>query len=151
METRNGQMKVLIADRDESIRSALKLLLSNEDRNIVIIESAGVAPDQSLGDYPEANLIIIDWAFAGADTESLTQQLHQRRPDGVIIVLSKRLEDKAAALEAGAQAFIYKGDPPDSLYHTLMPYLNAAPAQSVTPPHRSGSTRTHRTGRWLLL
>ncbi|TFG71756.1 MAG: response regulator [Anaerolineales bacterium] len=131
MKTSDGQIKVLIADRDESNRSAIKLLLINENKNIVITETASMSTVLSQADYDRFNLIIIDWEFDGHGTKSLIHHLHQAQPNISIIVLSKHLEDKAVALEVGAQEFIYKGDPPGSLYHKLLPYLNLVPCKQT--------------------
>lgn len=134
MQTGDRQIEVLIADRDESNRSALKLLLFNENNYIIITEAANIENGQGLADCHNFNLAIVDWDFNFHNTKLLIDHLRQTHPNIVIIVLSKRLEDKTAALEVGAQAFIYKGDPPGYLHQTLLTYLNIVAMHTIKEP-----------------
>jgi len=132
-------IEVLVADRDVNIRSALKLLLINEHNNINITEAVNIENLQQLTGCRTYNLVIVDWSFSHNDTGRLIYRFRETQPSIIIIVLSKRREDKAAALEAGANAFVYKGDPPENLYNTLLTYLDVASTiiaktPSVIPP-----------------
>ena len=56
---------------------------------------------------------------AGSSGERLLGTLHSCCPQIAVIVLSGRPEASALALDAGADYFVSKADPPDSLLSAL--------------------------------
>jgi CheY-like chemotaxis protein len=120
------QITVLVADRDDNSRSALKLFLVNEDNNLNISEAGSLEALQQLTSIANFNLMIIDWNFNRHDVSTLIKHYRKIQPNIIILVLSNRVEDKFPALEAGANAFVCKGDPPEFLYHTLGVHLDLA-------------------------
>lgn len=67
----------------------------------------------------EVDLVLLDWNLPGIDTPQLITDLRTVAPDIHIIVLSGRPEAAAPALCAGADAFVSKGDPPETLLAAL--------------------------------
>jgi DNA-binding NarL/FixJ family response regulator len=126
MNAQKHPISVLIADKDENLRSALTLLLTNEYSMLAIIEAES---EESLHDAARTDnhdLVIIDWNFYRRGASALIQRYRERQPGTIFIVLSKHPEDKMSALAAGAHAFISKGDPPEYLHDTLMKFINVA-------------------------
>ncbi len=108
-------MKVLLADDRSEVRSALRLLLEqNSDCEVVgevdkigdLLNNIGVTcPD----------IILLDWELPDIDTKDSILKLRSCCSDLVVIALSSRPEARDTALAAGADAFISKGDTPESL------------------------------------
>jgi DNA-binding NarL/FixJ family response regulator len=61
------------------------------------------------------HVILLDWESANGDATRLISAIHQIEPSPRIIVLSSRSESESRALQAGADIFVNKADPPDSL------------------------------------
>ncbi len=120
-------MRILLVDDQSKIRSALRLLLEQEEGVTVVGEVAKAEdlPAQVEATHPDVALL--DWELPGlqaADppTDSaprLLSELRARYPRLRVIALSGRPEARQAALTAGVDAFVSKGDPAESLLQTL--------------------------------
>lgn len=129
-------MRVLIADDTAPVRSAIRRLLNEEPGFEIVGEACnlGELVRQVRGLQPD--LILLDWELSGlpGSTKLLHEphpalalsKMDKRRnvilaslrgypPNPRIIVLSSRPEAEALALAAGADAFVFKGEPPDAL------------------------------------
>ncbi|NIV34622.1 MAG: response regulator [Anaerolineae bacterium] len=108
-------MRVLLADDQAKVRSALRLLLEHQPD----LEILGEAVDATgLLDWVKAahpDLVLLDWELPGPPAITLLPQLRAHQPDLRVIALSVRPEASQAALEASADAFASKGDPPEVL------------------------------------
>jgi DNA-binding NarL/FixJ family response regulator len=112
-------MRVLLADDQAKVRSALRLLLMHEPE----VEIIGEAVDSTgLLDWVKVvcpDLILLDWELPGLPSVALLPLLHDFCPRLQVIALSGRPEARQAALNAGADAFASKGDPPERLLAAL--------------------------------
>lgn len=112
-------MRVLLADAQPKVRSALRMLLKHEPGLKVI----GEADDgehllaRILSARPD--LILLDWELPGLSDIGSLPALRTHNSNLSIIVLSGRPEVRQKALTAGASAFISKIDPPEQLLATL--------------------------------
>jgi DNA-binding NarL/FixJ family response regulator len=108
-------MRVLLADDQSKVRSALRLLLEQEPG----IQVLGEAVDTTglLDWVKEAcpDLVLLDWELPGLGVDRLLPTLRELCPGLAVIALSGRPEARRAALDAGADAFVSKGDPPEQL------------------------------------
>jgi DNA-binding NarL/FixJ family response regulator len=106
-------MRVLVADDQAKVRSALRLLLMHEPE----VEIIGEAVDSTgLLDWVKVvcpDVILLDWELPGLPGVDLLPQLHDFCPRLRVVALSGRPEARQAALDAGADAFASKGDPPE--------------------------------------
>jgi DNA-binding NarL/FixJ family response regulator len=92
------------------VRSALRLLLE-QDLGLSLVDEAAEAAE--LLDRLQAtcpDLLLLDWEVAGRQGDGLMLAIGRCCPALSVIVLSGR-----AALAAGADAFVSKGDPPERL------------------------------------
>jgi DNA-binding response OmpR family regulator len=80
------------------------------------------------------NVIILDWNFVPDGVRDLIKNYHETDRNSHFIVLSARLENKVAALDAGASAFVYKGDAPEVLHNTLVTFVEKAATQINRKP-----------------
>jgi two-component system response regulator EvgA len=111
-------MRVLLADDHRAVRAALRLLLEQED----------IAVDGEVGDVPALlqaarsrcpDLVLLDWTMLDLPPRDLFQNLRSLCPHLQIVVLSGRPEARLQALSAGADIFISKIDPPDTVLRVL--------------------------------
>ena len=127
-------MRVLVADGQAAVRSALRRLLKEEPGLIVVGEvvRADELLDQAAATQPD--LVLLDCELCGLSASfrptagqarwRLLDALHRLRSHPKVIVLSGRPEMRQAALDAGADAFVSKGNPPERLL-TILRTFNA--------------------------
>jgi DNA-binding NarL/FixJ family response regulator len=113
-------MYILIADDQPKVRSALRLLLEQEPDPSVIGESADAQDLLAQVTATCPDLVLLDWELPGIQSRSnLIVTLCALCPRLRVVVLSGRPEARQAALAAGADAFVSKGDSPETLLTTL--------------------------------
>lgn len=120
-------MRILLVDDQSKIRSALRLLLEQED-GMTIVGEVTKAEDlmtQVEATYPDVALL--DWELPGlqatglsaASVPRLLSELRAHCPSLRVIALSGRPEARQVALMAGVDAFVSKGDYAECLLQTL--------------------------------
>ena len=115
-----GSLRIFVASPDERLRLALILFLADEP-NLVVV---GIA-DRITGLFNQleasgADVLLLDWEVHDHSMVNLLRDLKnlENRPE--TIIFSSREEKKETIMAAGADYFISKDSPPDS----LMPILN---------------------------
>ncbi len=63
----------------------------------------------------QPDLVLLDWELPDQGGAATLAGLRTAQPGLVVIALSGRPEARQAALDAGADAFVSKGDPPERL------------------------------------
>jgi DNA-binding NarL/FixJ family response regulator len=112
-------LRVILADTEEKVRSALRLLIEQE-RSLEIVGEAAEATALLAGvEARQPDVVLVDWALLGTEAREMVRSLHLLHSDLTIIVLSGRPEVVQAALDSGADTFVSKGDPPDHLLTVL--------------------------------
>ena len=61
------------------------------------------------------DLILLDWELPGLDPSAPLTELRGLRPRVCVIAMSSRPDIGALTQDAGCQAFVSKGDPPERL------------------------------------
>jgi DNA-binding NarL/FixJ family response regulator len=120
-------MRIFLADDQARVRSALRLLLEHEPGLRVVGETDKVEGLLAQLKAVKPDLILLDWelpdpsvTYASPDPGSnILSVLRSHCPHLQVIALSGRPEARQAALAAGADAFVSKGDPPERLLSTL--------------------------------
>lgn len=119
-------MRILVADGDVRVRSALHVLLLQEPGPIVVAE----CPDlDSLVEQLRAfrpHLVLLDWDLPGRPAPALLFGRHAYAAHSKLIVLGRRPEARQPALAIGADDFVYKGDPPETLLAACRRVLSGA-------------------------
>jgi DNA-binding response OmpR family regulator len=125
------QTRILLADGDARVRSALNTLLRQEPVQIAVRESedAGSLALQIRQFKPD--LVLLDWELPGRPAAAMLFALHELDYHPKIIVLSARPESEADALAVGADAFVCKGDPPERLLDSFRSLVRQARTEQV--------------------
>jgi DNA-binding NarL/FixJ family response regulator len=119
--------RILIADDQPEVRSALRLLLEMEADKWTIVGEAQEAQNLiAFINEGECDLVLVDWELPGlrvAGPEGhrcgRLEKVRNIQPGLFVVAMSGRGEARQEALEAGADAFISKGEPPEKLLETL--------------------------------
>jgi len=108
-------LRILIADHQPAVRSAVRLLLKEALRLDVVGEAADNQGLLAQLDTLRPDVILIDWELPGWSAADLFETLHGLDRQPGVIVLGTHPESSRAALAAGADAFVSKSDPPKRL------------------------------------
>ena len=111
--------RVYVADGKPEERSALRLLLLDLKMNVV-----GEAADwaTTLADAPDTRLdmLLVEWDLLPNSPTAALEILRKACPAALVIVLISHLDARQqAALSAGADAFISKGETPERVSERL--------------------------------
>ena len=115
----DGAVRILVADGRPDVRSALKLLLEQDAGMVVSSEAkkGGDVLEQVKVTCPD--VIILDYDLPGLQAGNLLRAVRTVCPGVWVVALCARSEVRQAALSAGADAFVSKADPPQSLLSTI--------------------------------
>jgi DNA-binding NarL/FixJ family response regulator len=112
-------MRVLIADDQPDVRSALRLLLQEEPGISAINEVTNCRQLLDWVQTEHADLLVLDWELPGANVSEFLPDLRDGHTGMSIVILNSRPQTRKAALAAGADDFVCKGDPPEHLLSAL--------------------------------
>jgi DNA-binding NarL/FixJ family response regulator len=112
-------MRILLADNQPKVRFALRVLLVSMSDISVVGEVTDADELVSQIDSTNPDMVILDWQLPGLSEIGSILALRKARPDLFVIALSGRPELGQAALDAGADNFVSKIDPPDRLLATV--------------------------------
>jgi DNA-binding NarL/FixJ family response regulator len=112
-------MHILLADDQPEVRSALRLLLEQEPGLAVSGEAGDVATLLTLAQEGSPDLLLLDWELPGCNAVDAISRFRTCCPDAVVIALSGRSGAREAALAAGVDHFVSKGEPPERLLDTI--------------------------------
>ncbi len=108
-------MQILVADKQPKVRFGLRVLLEQQPGLKVVGEAVNVEELLAQVEVACPDLVLLDWELPGLAAVDLVTALRRVCPELLVIVLSGRSEVRQAALAAGADAFVYKCDPPERL------------------------------------
>jgi DNA-binding NarL/FixJ family response regulator len=112
-------MKIILADDHPDVRSALQLLLEQEEGFSVTAKVANLEDLWMAVKNYCPDLLLLDWELPGSSGKELIEALRAKCSKLVIIVLSGNPEARNSALFAGADGFISKGSPPQEVISTV--------------------------------
>ncbi len=120
-------MRVLMADDDPQVRSALHLILEQEVKVSLFDEVDNAAALLKAVEQQPPDLLLLDWNLPGLHPSAqILAHLHHSNPRLKVIVLGGRPEDNVLAIALGADAFVSKTDPPENLLNALWDCMKAA-------------------------
>jgi DNA-binding NarL/FixJ family response regulator len=114
-------MKVLLADDQPQVRSALRLLLEQEAEAQIVAEAETMEDLTERLSTPPPDTILLDWELPGLSPTDGLPAIRRAYPSAQIVALSSQPEARHLALQAGADHFVCKGDPPERLLAALHP------------------------------
>jgi DNA-binding NarL/FixJ family response regulator len=112
-------MRVLVADGEPGVRSALRLVLTHDLGMQVVGEVTDRAELWTQVQRTTPDLLVLNWEWIGAEDAALPARLRASLPDLRIVALSSHPEVRPRALAAGADAHISKTDLPSQVRETL--------------------------------
>ena len=104
--------RILLADDNPDLRSALRLLLETRLGLELIIEARDMEHVLAQVEDSHPDCIILDWELPGRPTRKRVPVLRTLVPNLKIIASSARPESKQSALDSGVDLFIYKSEEP---------------------------------------
>jgi DNA-binding NarL/FixJ family response regulator len=125
--------RIYLADAKLEERSALRLLLQD-----LKMEVGGEAADWAitLAQAPSsrAELLLVDWELLPNAPTAALEELRRACPTALVIVLLSHLDARQqAALSAGADAFISKGEMPERVAERLRIAAASVPVKRNQP------------------
>lgn len=105
--------RILLADDNQDLRSALALLLETRLGATIVGEASTMECllEQAVATRPD--IVLLDWELPGKPEADRIHLIRSVSPGARVIVISARPE--AAAQAAGADAFVNKTDPPEHI------------------------------------
>jgi two-component system response regulator DesR len=119
--------RVYIADAKPDERSALRRLLI--DLNMEVVGEAADWPT-TLAQAPvsRTEMLVVDWEILPNSSNVALEELRKACPAALVIVLISHLDARQqAALSAGADAFISKGEMPERVAERLRSVAASVP------------------------
>jgi DNA-binding NarL/FixJ family response regulator len=128
--------RVFLADAQPDERKALRVVLL--DLKMEIVGESADWPT-TLAEAPKTGLdmLLIDWSMLPTDlgVQSLAE-LRSACPNAIVVVLISHLDARnQAALSAGADAFISKGETPERVAERLRAAAESIPIQVFPADH----------------
>ena len=112
-------MRILIADDDRHARAGLRALLGTYPPCEIVGEAINGEDVLEQIERCRPDAVLLDLRMPVLDGLQAARMTKERWPEVAIIVLTMDSGQRAAALAAGADAFISKADGPDQVVKTL--------------------------------
>ena len=112
-------LRILIVDDQKSARRSLKALLATRFQLVDTCEAANGIEAVRCVEECKPDIVLMDARMPEMDGIEATRIIKTKAAHTPVIVLSMYIEYQGAALAAGADAFISKGDPPERLLEAL--------------------------------
>jgi DNA-binding NarL/FixJ family response regulator len=111
--------RVYLSDANHEERSALRLMLQDLKMEVVG-EAADWAATIAQAPGRRADMLLVDWDLLPRSPTAALEELRKACPAVLVIVLISHLDARhQAALSAGADAFISKGETPERVAERL--------------------------------
>jgi|SRR3972149_1969976 len=119
--------RVYLADAQRDERSALRLLLLDLKMDVVG-EAADWLTTLAQAPVSRTDMLLVDWDLLPRAPSAALEELRKACPAALVIVLLSPLDARhQAALSAGADAFISKGETPERVAEHLRTVAASAP------------------------
>jgi DNA-binding NarL/FixJ family response regulator len=122
------KIRTLIADDHEIVRQGLKLLLQNEDCEVVAEYSTGREAVEGAKQV-RPDVAILDISMPDLNGVEATQQITKQVPDTKVVVLTMHDSEELArkVLEAGARGYVLKSDAARDLANAVKSVFRGKP------------------------
>src|SRR5919201_5230817 len=98
-------MRIVVADDERNVRSALRLLLEQQPHVSSVCEVDSAERLLGCPDLADADVLLVEWDLPGLHSALTLGWLRQTCPHLVVVALSSRPEERRPSLAAGADAF----------------------------------------------
>jgi CheY-like chemotaxis protein len=115
----NEQLRILIVDDLARARQSMKALVGTHPAVAALQEAVSGREAIALVETWGPDAVLMDVCMAEMDGIEATKAIKARWPKVKIIILSMNGDYEVQALEAGADAFVNKGEPPARLLQAL--------------------------------
>jgi DNA-binding NarL/FixJ family response regulator len=112
-------MRIILADNRRKVRFALRTLLTQQTDFEIVGEASDARDLLSLLETSCPDALLLDWELPGMDIIELLASLRTLCPGMPVLALSGRVQARRVAMDAGVDAFVSKGDPPERLLSAL--------------------------------
>jgi DNA-binding NarL/FixJ family response regulator len=112
-------LRILIVDDQPHARRSLKALLAAKFELTDVSEAVDGTDALCCVEQTRPDIVLIDVQMPNLDGLAAARLIKDVQPEIKVIVLSMYREYRAAAMSAGADAFVSKGEPPEVLLRTL--------------------------------
>ena len=112
-------MRILIADDQQEVRFALRVLLERQPGLTVAGEAIDTPDLLAQTGLACPDLVLLDWELPGLTAHDSLSTLREVCPELLVVALSGRPEARPPALAAGVDAFVSKADPPEALLDAI--------------------------------
>lgn len=113
-------VRLIIADDDVKVRSALELILEQDQHCWQVVSSVNDVPELfDTVQKEKPDLVLLDWELSMGETKGFyeiqngIQTIKRISPKTRVLVLSSKPQNKITALANGADAFVSKVEPPE--------------------------------------
>ena len=113
------KIRILLADDDPALRSALALLLETRLNASIVAELYNM--ENLLGDLKRhrPDIVILDWELPGNPKKDRIAYLHKFYPALKVVVIGSQPEMAEQSLALHADAYISKSEPPEQMVEML--------------------------------
>lgn len=108
-------MRILIAAKQASLRSALKTLIQTRPGFEIVATVVNKEELFRIGEAIRPDLLLLDEDLDESIVDTVVMPVRESDPDLMIVILGQRSESSGTYLEAGALAYITKDGSPKSL------------------------------------
>jgi DNA-binding NarL/FixJ family response regulator len=135
--------RILLADDHELVRSGLRLVLDSQSDLKVVIEAGDGAEALERGISAEIDLAVLDVAMPRLTGLQVARELHRRRPELHILMLSVHDNEQYffEALKAGASGYVLKSAANRDLIAACRATMRGEPF--IYPPAASALVRDY--------
>jgi DNA-binding NarL/FixJ family response regulator len=112
-------MRILLADGHKEVRSALKILLEQQEGFSIVGEADEIKGLIARAGEINPDLMLLDLELSNLRISDIIPLLKKTCPRLKIIALSTRAESWKSALGSGADAFVSKGEQPEKLLEAI--------------------------------
>jgi DNA-binding NarL/FixJ family response regulator len=112
-------LRILIADDNPAIRSALALLLETRLNATIVGEADQMELLLTKVARLQPDIVILDWELPGLPEKSRIAALRMLQPTLKVVVTSSRPEDTQQALTAQADSYVSKTQPPEQVVQAI--------------------------------
>ena len=108
-------MKIVLATADSNLQLSLGLSLSEEPSVTIVGATSEAESLLALIKFTRPDIVVADWDLPGRPLAELLDETHTNGGKPKWIVLGPSTMVREQALQAGAAAFVVRGDPPKAL------------------------------------